>query len=92
MAADGNRRGGEESVSGGIKASFEIKKGKQTLMITGRGLSADGNRRGVRERWNKIIKTIIKHAAAAPFLGCRADRCGGSGGGSGGRGSVGGVS
>ena len=63
MAADRNRRGGGESVSGGIKVSFEIKKGKQTLMIVGRGLSAGGNRRGVRERWNKKIKTIIKHAA-----------------------------
>ena len=50
-------------MSGGIKVSFEIKKGKQTLMIVGRGLSAGGNRRGVRERWNKKIKTIIKHAA-----------------------------
>ena len=79
-------------MSGGIKVSFEIKKGKQTLMIAGRGLSADGNRRGVRERWNKKVKTIIKHAAVAPFLGCRADRCTGSGGGRGGRGSVGGGS
>ena len=50
-------------MSSGIKVSFEIKKGKQTSMIVGRGLSADGNRRGVRERWNKKIKTIIKHAA-----------------------------
>ena len=36
MSADGNRRGGE-SVSGGIKASFNVKKGKQTLVFAGRG-------------------------------------------------------
>ena len=35
-SADGNRRGGE-SVSGGIKASFNVKKGKQTLVFAGRG-------------------------------------------------------
>jgi len=36
-------------VSGGIKISLDTKKRKQTLMIAGRGLSTDGNRKGVGE-------------------------------------------
>ena len=36
-------------MSGGIKISLDTKKRKQTLMIVGRGLSTDGNRKGVGE-------------------------------------------
>ena len=55
----------------------------------GFGLRTETEERRERERWDKKVKTTIKHAALAPSLGCGAVRCGGGGGSSGGGGGGG---
>ena len=62
-SADGNRRGGGESVSGGIKASFNVKNGKTNLNNRGEGfrLRTEIEEESERERRNKKVKT--KHVS-----------------------------